>query len=616
MIRIAEQAEEIFAGYGLTLNKTKCALIGDTLEDIRVDGMRCINSITAGFKTLGVTIGSRESKAAYLARKIEKAAPPVRALATLAPEASMQLIRYVYNHKGDYIHKTMESTAQLDTIFEIFDDGIDEALLAMGIAHIDPAELRLLRQLPLEMGGLGLPTLGGDQGTRQRLITACRAWNHIDAHAKHLQGVFNQLFSTPEMTALYAHCRQRATDNRGAEEEDERPADMGVPHEGRAGGDGSNPPIVEQSPIGRTPSFLLYGSPQCNMCGNRVPDTELTEHMSTCMPAQIAVDHQEEQLAVSPPPVQIDIRSTQRKTKEAVETTQTRTQQAFIEVLQSNPRRCVHAIQLRSQAYKGSGKLISNSYRQTEHKVVPDQVYLAAVSQRVLCDAFSVGGHPATEEVLRNGPRLHCKCQLELENAEDIRLFPGHGTSCKRIGQTINRHNNVRDILHAHLRNKVREENGRVTVEPRAVVDGVREAWGPDLAFETRGVTKHIDVLIVDPAAERYQHGDNHPGKVAGGAAMQGEQRKWQRYIGSHYEETLVPFVLESTGRFGPEAERFVREYGGSASSQAALKKRISVALAIWEGKRRVAMLKNMLTEGEFRVHRGIILAARHPVQG
>jgi hypothetical protein len=59
-----------------------------------------------------------------------------------------------------------------------------------------------------------------------------------------------------------------------------------------------------------------------------------------------------------------------------------------------------------------------------------------------------------------------------------------------------------------------------------------------------------------------------------------------------------------------------VREHGGSAASQAALKKSISTILAIWEGKRRVSLWKNLLTEDEFMVKRRLREAARHPIQG
>jgi hypothetical protein len=209
-----------------------------------------------------------------------------------------------------------------------------------------------------------------------------------------------------------------------------------------------------------------------------------------------------------------------------------------------------------------------------------------------------------------------------MAHPQDIRVFTSHGASCQCLGATkISRHNNVRDSLAAFLRKRAAEEDGRVTVELRDVIgrepaEGRAPQKRPDITYEARGVTKHIDVLVVDPLAERYQRGEHHPGKVAGGAAIQGELRKRQGYAGSDYVETLVPFVVESTGRFGPEAERFVREHGGSAASQAALKKSISTILAIWEGKRRVSLWKNLLTEDEFMVKRRLREAARHPIQG
>jgi hypothetical protein len=528
-------------------------------------------------------MGQEEFKADYLQRKVTRAAPPLNTLAVLSPEASMQLVRYVYNHKADYIYKTMANTAQTSGIFDSFDDGIDEALLAIA-GHTDPAELRRLRQLPLELGGLGLPTVGGDSGTRHRLITACRAWNFMEAHRKHLQGAFTQLYSTLEMTALYAECQAVQPPIIEEDEGMQEPAPMAVQLESEASGQ-----PFHQAPANQTPKFLLYGS--------HLPDQPVEQR-------------------AAPLPFQIDVRSLKRRSKKAVFDKKTQEQQALIAALQSDPLRSIHAIQLRSQAHPSSGKLFAAPYRQTEHKTVEDSVYRGALRQHLLCDEFAVGGHPATEEEIRNGPHLYCKCQLETVNAQDIRVFTGHVYVCKQIGLKTHRHDEVRDILAAHLRKQF-SADGRVTVELRPEeIGGVRNQWRPDIVLEARGVTKHIDILIVDPATQSYSHGEYSSSRVAGGAAIQGEQRKRNRYRDSPDVECLVPFVMESTGRFGPEAERFVREYGGSAASQAVLKKKLSIALTIWEGKRLGQMLKNLLTEDAYRIKRGLIEAARHPVQG
>ena len=58
-------------------------------------------------------------------------------------------------------------------IFSHFDDKIDDALLTTGIAH-DRVTLRILRSLPLDKGGLGMPLMSGHHGKRHHLITSMR----------------------------------------------------------------------------------------------------------------------------------------------------------------------------------------------------------------------------------------------------------------------------------------------------------------------------------------------------------------------------------------------------------------------------------------------------------
>jgi hypothetical protein len=442
----------------------------------------------------------------------------------------------------------------------------------------------------------------------------------MDMNAHHLQGVFIQFYSTLEMSEIYMAGQALARPRAGMEEEEE--GIEGMPAIINADGNAAGGAPAEHT----TPGFLLVGLSQCHNCGHHFQAATLAAHAETCVLQQDhLLEHQNEEEERVPGTGQIDIRNLQRRSKRVILNKNIIVQQAFLATLQSDPRRHGHAIQFMSQAHAGSGKLFANSYRQTERQVVEDQVYRAALEQRVLCD---VGGRPATEVVLWDGPRSHCKCQLDMENPQDIRRFPSHGASCQKLGaMKISRHNNIRDLLGALLRKQSVEENGRVTVEHRDVIArapaeehgdviGRAPQKRPDIIYEARGVTKHIDVMVVDPLAERYQRGVHHPGQEAGGAAIQGELRKRQGYEGTIYVETLVPFVLESTGRFGPAAERFVREYGGSAASQAAFKKSISTTLAIWEGKTRVSMLKNLLTEDEFMVKRRLREAARHPIQG
>ena len=67
----------------------------------------------------------------------------------------------------------MEESAELAGRVVLSYDKIDYALRTTGIAD-DRATLRLLRSLPLDKGGLGMPLLNGHHGKRHHLITSMR----------------------------------------------------------------------------------------------------------------------------------------------------------------------------------------------------------------------------------------------------------------------------------------------------------------------------------------------------------------------------------------------------------------------------------------------------------
>jgi hypothetical protein len=120
----------------------------------------------------------------------------------------------------------------------------------------------------------------------------------------------------------------------------------------------------------------------------------------------------------------------------------------------------------------------------------------------------------------------------------------------------------VRDIL-ARFVKRV-HPGADVVVEP-ARQPGTRR---PDILVTLENGTRYaIDVSIVDPAAQSHiAGGDLSSLQVAGGAAKQAEMSKVAAYRGTDYAGTLVPFIVEATGRLGPKASKFLETIGGAAA--------------------------------------------------
>ena len=97
----------------------------------------------------------------------------MRNLGNLQKRTSVTLLKYSYNSRMQYLRKTLPETFIGTGIFSTFDDKIDDALLNTGISD-DREELRVLRCLPIDKGGLSMPLLEGHHGERHHLTTAMR----------------------------------------------------------------------------------------------------------------------------------------------------------------------------------------------------------------------------------------------------------------------------------------------------------------------------------------------------------------------------------------------------------------------------------------------------------
>lgn len=123
----------------------------------------------------------------------------------------------------------------------------------------------------------------------------------------------------------------------------------------------------------------------------------------------------------------------------------------------------------------------------------------------------------------------------------------------------------------------------------------------PDILVRLEdGHTYAIDVAVVDPAAKSHiMPRENSSLITAGGAALQEESKKKDKYRGTAYEDKLIPFVLEATGRLGPAAVEFLQKIGGKAAGRrGAFQVEVSVILARAMGRFATRTRSRLLAAG------------------
>lgn len=158
--------------------------------------------------------------------------------------------------------------------------------------------------------------------------------------------------------------------------------------------------------------------------------------------------------------------------------------------------------------------------------------------------------------------RAAVRIRMGLKPHEDIRFCrcqksfttePEHLLSCRYLmNMTTIRHNNIRDAL-TRLANRL-----HVTVMSEPTVD-YKDHERCDAFFLFNLKPTMIDVSVVHPLANSY----NAVAAIPLGAALKREKSKIQKYqdrvraIGCDF----YPFVIETTGGFGPQAEKFIGKF-------------------------------------------------------
>ena len=198
-----------------------------------------------------------------------------------------------------------------------------------------------------------------------------------------------------------------------------------------------------------------------------------------------------------------------------------------------------------SGAYRGSGAWFTPGPRAAAHILSP-AAFRSALSLRLLL--------PATWSP--PGAYADCPHCRSLERGDRTRDHRFHGLNCRLgAGARTTRHDACRDALVQALRRLF--GSSAVLCEPR-LGPGLKE---PDLSLATAAGVLHIDVSVVNPAADRHvaAHSDTTPTA----AAVLGEHGKRTQYqhtlrsLGLR-DDVFVPFVVEATGRLGPSALAFL----------------------------------------------------------
>jgi len=244
-----------------------------------------------------------------------------------------------------------------------------------------------------------------------------------------------------------------------------------------------------------------------------------------------------------------------------------------------------NAARLLSASVKGTAKWMTCSWAPgTQAALFRDITFREALRCRLL-SAFVPPGVGRAER--------SCGCV-----GVDLAVLPCYPAICPYTKRyALARHDAVRNRLARFLRST--HPAAEVVVEPTNVpAPGAppMQEHRPDISFTMDGITRHIDVSVVDPAARCYLDAVASSANEQGSAAAQMEESKRVVYQGTRYADHLIPFVLECTGRLGGSAMEFLDAFCHTAtpSQRSALLADFSSTLAMNLGEMSAALRKRL----------------------
>ena len=211
--------ETIFEHHQLPLNIDKSWIIGSRVFSQTGRSTLPCRRLNEGGKILGVPVGDLASCISWMEVHFSEHAPPARTLSLFKQEPLSPFLntptifgcsifaRFCQNASSilrSFPNTTTKLTKRSLTRELLMiekscaSSAIDEALLNTGVAD-DREELRLLRCLPLDKGGLNMPLLHGHHVQRHHLISSMRTKEFLKLYYPYLVHDHTILFNTRDI---------------------------------------------------------------------------------------------------------------------------------------------------------------------------------------------------------------------------------------------------------------------------------------------------------------------------------------------------------------------------------------------------------------------------------
>jgi hypothetical protein len=224
----------------------------------------------------------------------------------------------------------------------------------------------------------------------------------------------------------------------------------------------------------------------------------------------------------------------------------------LLSTLQDNPDTHPQAHLLVSTKGEGVSSWLYCGSNRHDHLQLKDAVFRECLRLRLLYPAY-----PDPVPTLRQCPT--CK-KRSVHN-------PFHPLSCQVVGgvRTI-KHDLIVialiDFIKSNYSDRALEIHTEYIIPP---IEGSHRTLRADIHYCVDGVSTFIDVMVTSPTGAKNM--STNPTFIPGQPSMRNEQRKIDKYVnvyGVEFIPSLIPFVIESTGRLGPSAAHYIDQVSGA----------------------------------------------------
>jgi hypothetical protein len=195
LFALAPMVTDILTSVDLTLNLSKSFIVGPHVYRTPNPPPGWILK-EEGAKTLGRPLGSIQFQETWLQAHLAGRGPPILALRRLDPQCALMVLKLSYNHRPDYIRKVISKAVNLQAFLE-FDEAVDKALQCIAGAQLHD-NFRSVRELPIDTGGLGMPSATGIDAARHYLVTHQRTLLFLQLYYRNLLPVHAERFLNTE----------------------------------------------------------------------------------------------------------------------------------------------------------------------------------------------------------------------------------------------------------------------------------------------------------------------------------------------------------------------------------------------------------------------------------